>query len=300
MAEVEPADGALAEALAVLRERFGPVLSIAPLGGMSFSHVYRLRFAHESVVIKFDPRPTEVAFYQRVAPRVQSVGVETPRCELLSLPSGRTLLLEDVPKPRAPFGTQLPDERMLHALVRLHAASRTWRFKLPPAAVVRWDAALTTDALCHFSPAVAPALGRSLMAMQERSAHLDRGWCWISGDPNPLNWGERADGSLVLFDWELFRRGLPATDLAIIVGGLGDANAFADLAERYRAAWPAETKALPWDVRALARDIALAKVRTVVDVLARAARGTLQPTAGLIPRLVELVPDWVAALPEAA
>ncbi len=56
---------------------------------------------------------------------------------------------------------------------------------------------------------------------QREHAAISEPWCWISGDPNPRNWGLRADGTPVLFDWELFGPGTPATDLAIIVPGLG-------------------------------------------------------------------------------
>src|SRR5579883_2966731 len=47
-----------------------------------------------------------------------------------------------------------------------------------------------------------------------------------TGDPNPTNWGLRADGTIVLYDWERFGQATPAIDLAITVPGLGDRAVF--------------------------------------------------------------------------
>jgi hypothetical protein len=103
--------------------------------------------------------------------------------------------------------------------------------------------------------------------LRDEAQHLIASWCWISGDPNPSNWGTRADGSLVLFDWELVRRGTPPTDLAILVSGLGDEAKYAEMAACYLTIWPAIDGRRSWPAATLARDIALAKVWTVVMLL---------------------------------
>ena len=69
--------------------------------------------------------------------------------------------------------------------------------------------------------------------MEQASQHLFRPVCAISGDPNPVNWGLRDDGTLALFDWERFGRCSPALDLAITVPGLGDETAYRAVATSY-------------------------------------------------------------------
>jgi hypothetical protein len=77
----------------------------------------------------------------------------------------------------------------------------------------------------------------------------------------------RGDGTVVLYDWELFRRGVPATDPAITVPGLGDTAKYADAAACYLEEWSDIGGLLPWSHARLARDIALAKVEAVVSLL---------------------------------
>ncbi|HZU77282.1 MAG TPA: phosphotransferase [Dehalococcoidia bacterium] len=280
------------EVMAALRDHGEPA-GIERLGGMSRSRVYRVRFAEGSLVLKAHVSPAEAAFYERVAGRLRPDGVPSPALlGVVQAGEASWLLLEDVPKPYPPLNRLPLDARMVATLARLHAATRTWKLILPPPAHRPWSQEVTKEALSCF-PAAAGELAPRLEELQERSRHLEAPWCWISGDPNPLNWGERADGTLVLYDWELFRRGVPATDLAITIAGLGNAEAYQALAGRYIDAWPDDAGPLPWTRDALAQDVGLAKVASVVDFLSLYARGAVHATEGLIDWLIESVPAWV-------
>jgi aminoglycoside phosphotransferase (APT) family kinase protein len=79
----------------------------------------------------------------------------------------------------------------------------------------------------------------------------------ISGDPNPMNWGILENGEPVMFDWDRFGLGTPALDLAITVPRLGSRGDYEKVAATYCGK--------PDDK--LAREIALAKVWTIVDIL---------------------------------
>ncbi|WP_390909508.1 phosphotransferase family protein [Pantoea ananatis] len=50
---------------------------------------------------------------------------------------------------------------------------------------------------------------------------------------NAGNWGKRENGELVLFDWERFGPGSPATDLAPLVKGMGREEDYRAIARRY-------------------------------------------------------------------
>jgi aminoglycoside phosphotransferase (APT) family kinase protein len=134
-----------------------------------------------------------------------------------------------------------------------------------------------------------------LRSLQGEARRLAEPRCWISGDPNPRNWGLRADGSPALFDWEMFGPGVPATDLAIIIPGLGDADAYAAAADCYRAAWDAP-QPLPWTSEHLARDIAIAKVASVVRLLHAHASGAARVDDQLVVWLVTAMPPWLTQL----
>jgi Ser/Thr protein kinase RdoA (MazF antagonist) len=188
-----------------------------------------------------------------------------------------------------------PDERIIAILARLHAATRATPLDLPEIEPHDWRPAATRAALSYLPPEHAAALAPILDRLQQEHAALDEDWCWISGDPNPRNWGLRDDGTPVLFDWELFAPGVPATDLAIIVPGLGTPSAYAGVATAYLAAWDAP-EPLPWDAATLARQIAVAKVATVVQLLDSHANGSANVSEELVMWLASAIPDWLGAV----
>ena len=137
------------------------------------------------------------------------------------------------------------------------------------------------------------ALAATAAVAAGKPAHL-RAVVLDFGRSQPAQLGFRADGSPVLFDWELFGPGTPAIDLAIVIPGLGNAGQYAAVAESYVALWSQPSDRLPWTVEQLARDIALAKVASVVRLLAAHADGAARVGEALVTWLVDQAPAWLA------
>jgi len=286
-----------------LRRAYGEPLAVERLSGMSVARVERARFPATSVIVKSSPRPAESIFYERIADRLRPAGVPIPRLEWVAhLPDAHWLIIEDIPTPLpvSPLDRWQPDSGVVAVLTRLHRVTRDWSLDFPPSAARAWTADATDIALSCFPAAVATELTPVLQALQQEATHVGEGWCWISGDASPPNWGLRHNGELVLYDWELFRRGLPASDLAPTVPGLGDPGKFRRAAALYLEEWRAMGDPLPWSLDALARDIALAKIGTVVMLLRASADGTARVPDDYVARLVEAVPPWLRGLSRAA
>ncbi len=285
--------------VAYLRRACGEAVAVERLGGMSVARVYRARFPTGSVVIKASPRPAEAHFYETIAGRLRAAAVPIPRLAWLAhLPGADWFILEDIPDPlpTPPSDHGRPDPRVVAVLARLHRTTRDWTLDFPESPARSWTADATDTALGCFPAGVASRLEPPLHALQREAAPLTGGWCWISGDASPPNWGVRRDGSVALYDWELFRRGVPAGDLATIVPGLGDTARFRLVAARYIEEWGQGTDPLPWTLDELARDIAVAKAATVVMLMRAYVDNLARVPDDYITRLVEAFPPWVHAL----
>ncbi len=280
-----------------LAATYGAPLAIERLGGMSRGRVYRVRCPGRSVVVKGMGHSGEVDFYQTVAPALAEHGVATPTLEW-SGQDGETwwLILEDIPHP-LPQERWLADPELLAVLHRLHASEILPSPERPAAYRPEWTPRMTEAALSLLPDPAARQLAPVLETMRRAHPHLFAPRCPISGDPNPLNWGLRYDGTLVLYDWERFCAGTLALDLAITVPGLGDAAAFQRVAAAYlQAGRPespsAETASPRGGDEGLADDIAVAKVWSVVEFLSLYASGAIRGGVA-IEGLVQRFPGWV-------
>lgn len=276
----------------------GVPVEVERLSGMSRSGVWRVRFAATSLIVKVSPSAFEARFYEEIAPSLRLAGVPIPDLELvLHEPDTHWLVIEDIPEPLPvlPAGSWQPDPRIVAILARLHAITRAQPPDLPEPPTRAWTDEMTQAALSCLPDSNAAILRPLLARLQAESQPLFAPWCWISGDPNPRNWGVRADGSPVLFDWELFGPGVPATDLAIIVPGLGDSAAYASVAAAYFTAWE-HSDPLPWEVDSLIRQIALAKVATVVQLLDGHVTGNADVDDDLLAWLHATVPAWIQTI----
>jgi hypothetical protein len=266
--------------------------AVERLGGMSGAGVFRAR-GRRSVIVKATTSANEPLFYEAVAPRLRAAGVPIPDLFALHRLDGRTwLFIEDVPGALV-NGPETPT-RIMAVLTRLHRETRGLELDFPDHPSRHWTAAVTERALSWFAPKPERDLRPLLDGFQARGSRLAEHWCWISGDTSPPNWGVRGDGSLVLYDWELFRRGTPAGDLAPATPGLPDVAGFSGRAAAYVNAW--EDNDLPWSARDLALDAAVAKVQTVVMLLAAQASGTAEVPPETIAWLVDQVPAWLRSL----
>jgi aminoglycoside phosphotransferase (APT) family kinase protein len=243
------------------------------------------------VIVKAAPTTTEALFYQQIAPILQAQGVTTPHLLWADLTAPTTwFVLEAIPLPLPPERWQA-DLAVLTQLKQLHQATVP---SLPFSPFVpSWTDDLTQAAAAQWPRTQRAQAQRKLAAFQARSQHLFANQCWISGDPNPLNWGLRANGTVVLYDWERFGRGTPALDLAITVPGLGEHHLFEQVAQQYLSAQPTEHSDTTLEL--LVRDIAHAKVWNVVEFVAMISRGDVTPT-DRIQALIDKLPQWLEAI----
>jgi Ser/Thr protein kinase RdoA (MazF antagonist) len=273
--------------------------SVEQLGGMSGGRVWRVRYRDASCIVKLSASPAEARFYELAAEQLRAAGVPSPRLAwALHEQDAHWLMLEDIPTPLPvqPAASWRPDARVIAILARLHTLTRATPPNLPDARSQDWTAVMTCSALALFPSAAAATLAPLLRQLRQESQTIFAPWCWISGDPNPLNWGLRADGSLVLFDWELFGPGTPAIDLAIVIPGLGNAAQYAAVADCYVELWACQPDTLPWTNAQLARNVALAKIASVVRLLAAHADGSARVGAELVAWLVDKAPAWIGEL----
>lgn len=285
-----------ASLLVHLRATHGEPHAIERLGGMSVARVYRADFADGTVVVKGSPRPGETLFYEHIAGKLRDAGVPIPRVEWSGhFGDEHWLVIEYLPNPVswAPADHWRPHPEVITTLARLHRATRGWPPETHPAPIYAWTDAITRSAGHCFPAASAALVAPVLKQLQHEAARLTAPWCWISGDASPPNWAARTDGGPVLFDWELFRPGLPAADLAPTVPGIPPPAHFRLAANAYLRAWDQSGEPLPWSADELTRDIALAKVATIAMLLAAHTDKRARIPEDYIARLVADLPAWL-------
>ncbi len=263
---------------------------------MSVARVWSAGFAGVTLVVKASPRAAEARFYDSVAPWLRERGVPLPAVELIAQAADEHwIVMEHLPAyPEPGPGAWTPDRRMVAALALLHRETRGRDFyRFPVSKRFGGDSDATMAALSCFPPDARARLAGPLESMQAPAESLPGPWCWISGDASPPNWGARADGSLALFDWELFRPGLPASDLAPAVPGLAAPAAFQAMAGAYLEACARLRFEVPWSASELARDIVAAKAATVVMLLRAHVTGTARVPEEYVANLVATFPAWV-------
>jgi hypothetical protein len=266
--------------------RHGPPRACTRLAGLSRNRVWRVAFDGVDFIVKASPSGVEAAFYGSVAPVVFGPGGATPGFVAACGPVRGTgaltwIVLESIPHP-LPRSRWSADPEVMAVLARLHGAD-------PEPLEIElfapgWSEERNERVLAFLPAGARARTGPRLAAMRLEAQPLFEPEGWISGDPNPRNWGLRDDGSLVLFDWERLGLGRPELDLAITLPGLGDPDGFARVA------------------RASGRDarrIAVAKAWSVVEFLDLAASGRLGD-ASAVPMLVQALPDWLDSLAETA
>lgn len=272
---------------AVVSERFGGCVGVERLGGMSGSVVLRLHVASGTLILKRSVSPVETHVYTRLAETFGRHGVVVPDLYAHETASGEDwLLIEDVaPLPPDRWG----GDDVLSMLGRLHGIDPR-DVSLPEGRYVPgWPDAMTERALLLIAPDHEGML--LLRQFEARASPLFEPLRLISGDANPANWGIRADGTPVLFDWERFTLGAPAIDVAIALPGLPLPTVIGDAATRYlQLAGPATVS-----VTTFATDVAIAKVWSVVEFVATCATGEVSHSFPLEP-LLDHLPGWLCTI----
>jgi hypothetical protein len=280
-----------APVLRALLSTIGEPSSVERLGGMGQGRVYRVRSARQSAIVKLDAGAIEAHFYRVVVPQWPELQRFTPTLLATAESDAESwLVLEDIPQP-------LPPERLLADPERLGVLRWLHTSELPPLPDSlspyrpAWEVGENKRALAALPTSDTRTLAGLLDAMRQEAQSLFAPRCPLSGDPNAANWGLRDDGSIVLFDWERFCRGMPALDLAITASGLCSMDAFRQVAAGYSTA----AHLPPEAVEQLAREIAVAKVWSVVEFLANHA-GRGGRTEATVAWVVQQFAGWVRQL----
>ena len=243
-------------------------------GGLTGRAVHRVTLEDRNVVVKGNVAPREAAFYRNFAPTLNAHGVRTPKLEMIAETGDEIWLVIEHTLAPLPDQRWLADQQVLETLRKLHE----YEFDHTPELAFQptWTQAMNAHAL-RFLP---KHLEEKLEDFRALAQPLLEPHNLISGDPNPMNWGVLENGEPVLFDWDRFGLGSPALDLAITVPGLGSRNDYEKVAATYRGKPDAK----------LAREITLAKVWVIVDVLGHVketlVHEQLQP-------FLESIPNWL-------
>lgn len=293
-----------------LHDTHGAPQAVVPLAGLSGSRVWRVDFASAQRIVKATTwddaaNVVETGFYNKAASELIEQGVPVPALDFIYLGLDACwLAIEFIPQP-LPRSRWLADPEVMSALHRLHNAHLTD----PPFVLhgFHWTPAVHNEAIAlprsaqwvDTLRAACEVLFEEERWLAEETGEEDR---WLSGDPNPRNWGVRADGSVALFDWERFTFGAPAIDLAITVPGLGTRPDFERVAERYSAfESPASTEA---EIDALTRDLICAKAWSTFEFVAQArewrALNASDARLEALAVLERALPDWFAEVVERA
>lgn len=209
--------------------------------------------AGQRVIEKYPVSEVEFAFYHAAAPRLRQADIVTPALRSADA-SRRMLRLEYIPYPVDQDA--VAGDEVLSMLACLH------RFPPDPAWIYHphgWSAAALEASLALL--ALPDRAAQQMRSFHQHSEALFRHPGLISGDSNAGNWGRRETGEWVLFDWERFGTGSPAIDLAPLIKGMGNIQAFNAIADRY------SLIACQSGIRDLAKEIAIAKAWIVTEVV---------------------------------
>ncbi|EOB3569292.1 phosphotransferase family protein [Vibrio vulnificus] len=218
----------------------------------------------------------EIHFYQHATDKL--TGVNTPR--LLDV-CNDTLYIEQIPH-QVTLADLLKNTNTFEQLASIHQTQYRPDFAVK---THRWQAEDTEKALR--SLALSNQNANSIRTLQTMSGEIFEHDGLISGDSNEGNWGTRASGELVLFDWERFGLGSPAIDLAPLVHGLGQLTDYHAIASLYRQHNPLLSN------DTLVRQLILAKGWLIVEVTNLLVSREKQEAKMYIDWYRKQIPNWL-------
>jgi hypothetical protein len=274
-------DPTLLPILAALPHEFRQPSAVEPLtGGQSRVHLHRLSYAWGTAILKGPLQSREKSFHQEVAPQLETSSVAVPRVMGWGEIAGEHWVLrEDFPA-LLPHARWVADSAVMATLRRLHALPAT--FPIPQPFTLQWQPVAT-----QYQSYVPAQTLDYLARLESRHRNLFTPHCVIAGDANVSNWGIRADGTVVLFDWDRIGYGVPAFDVAITVPGLGWPTLFRQVA----AAYLADLNADGATIDTLAHDMAIAKTQVIVEYInaPEITEENRQITCVLLPSWIEMI-----------
>ncbi|MEH6940646.1 phosphotransferase [Bacillus sp. JJ722] len=267
-----------------LGESYGKPVSIERLGGVVYEEsCFRIKFLNQSVIIKQTREQREWFLYKDKSSFLRSVGVNIPVLYYAYTEQEMYwLIIEDIPL-TLPKNRWEADTAVLEVLFCLHYGTWKKELTLTEPYIPGWNVEMLDKALACFPTETYSQIKSLLDLTREQCQQLFKPLCWISGDPNPTNWGFRHDGTTVLFDWERIGYGHPAVDLAITMPGLNSNSSLESLiATKYLDMWEKNSIECPFTQEELTYQITLAKVWSVVEFLANNAHSADPKTIDFI------------------
>lgn len=199
-------------------------MSQEELSQMGSSKVYLTDHLGIRCIRKKNTSLVELVFYQQIAPVLREQGVNIP--ELIDI-NENDLFIEYIPR-KITLCDLCKKAEMYKQLAIIHNCSLPY---LKCLKTHSWTNEQTKRALAILN--LPKSSEDTLIRVCQQSSILFQLNNYISGDTNDGNWGIRENNELVLFDWERFGKGSPAIDLAPLVKGMGNKDAYTDIIEHY-------------------------------------------------------------------
>ncbi|PTY36153.1 hypothetical protein BGP77_02230 [Saccharospirillum sp. MSK14-1] len=231
-------------------------MNATDLAAMGQARVVQQTFKGQRAILKGPLGQTEGYFYRELAQHPDFQGPAVP--EVLGWQDG-AVWLEWIPTPVAADETLSAD--LLGSLSRLHAQSIT----VPDEYLFHfdWTPQQLERSLAHFPAEQRSPIRQKITPWYRDVDALLAPEVLISGDSNHGNWGRRANGEAVLFDWERLGRGSPAIDLAPLIPGLSGEPVVTRYVRLYRSTWPG----CPWSETTLVRQVLQTMALVVIEVV---------------------------------
>jgi hypothetical protein len=251
-----PADDRAALFAALPASLRAPHASEPLRGGQGGAQVVLLHYAWGDAVLKGPLRAREATFYRDVAPRFAEHDIAVPIVYAMIAHGGTDWLVREAFPQVLPMQRWFGDADVLRALHQIHALSTD--FAIPDPYLPAWGA------IAEPYRAVLPGnLPGQIAALAAQHADIFAPTTVIVGDPNTTNWGVRADGTVVLFDWEYIGYGTPARDLGSLIPQLGWPTLYEQLAASYLALTTPAPSAE--QIHRFAHDMALARLQSIIE-----------------------------------
>ncbi|MGN7233180.1 hypothetical protein ACTHQ0_25715 [Priestia megaterium] len=251
-----------------LFKTYGDWTTVEELNGVNEgkgTSCYRLFIGEKSFIVKKAKEKREYDVYNSLSGFFKDKKISIPSTYYTY--QDRTdywFVIEDIPH-LLPKERWKGDTEQIKVLFNLHFNTWNKTLSIDKLFDFRWSKELTKRALSLLPSTLEVAIEQ----LHLKSETIFSPVCYISGDPNPTNWGIRNNGELVLFDWERTGYASPAIDLAITIPSLGtlDKSLEFTIASTYINFWKGVSIEFPYSIQELTEQIVIAKMWSALDFL---------------------------------
>ncbi len=251
-------------------------------GGQSGASLLLLHYGWGDAVMKGPLKTREALFYKEIAPTFRSLSIAVPHVYAMIDHDQSSWVLREAFPQLLPMRRWFGDKTVLHTLHQIHALTTSFTITDPYLPV--WE--IIDES---FSSLLSRDLLERIANLSSRHAQLFLPTTVIIGDPNTTNWGIRADGTVVLFDWEYLGYGTPAHDLGNLIPQLGWPALYEQIATSYLSL----TASNP-DIKEIcqfAHDMAMRRLQSVLEYV-----NTPEITEDNRHFVLGLLPSWIAMI----